>query len=72
MVVPGENIGFEIESRSFVTMKVHDASGKLVSFLVDGQFGPGKQSVPFESAVLTKGPFFIQFRARSMIGNPEK
>jgi photosystem II stability/assembly factor-like uncharacterized protein len=65
MVVPGENIGFEIGSRSYISMKVHDASGKLVSSLVDRQYGPGKYSVPFESAVPSKGPFFIRFQARS-------
>jgi photosystem II stability/assembly factor-like uncharacterized protein len=69
MAVPGEKIGFEIGSRSRVTLKAHDAAGNLVSSLMDQELVPGKHSVPFEPAGRAKGPFFIQFRARLLNGN---
>jgi photosystem II stability/assembly factor-like uncharacterized protein len=70
IAVPGKSIGFEIGSRSFVTLKVHDAAGKTVSSLVERQFDPGKYSVPFEAVGQARGPFFIRFRARDLSGNP--
>lgn len=69
LAVPGRDIGFEIASRAYVTLEVHDAAGNRVTSLADRQFLPGRHSVPFAGEDLAKGPYFIRFRARSLDGN---
>jgi photosystem II stability/assembly factor-like uncharacterized protein len=72
IAVPGHEISFEVRSRSFISLKVHDATGKSVSSMVERQFAPGKYTIPFEPEGLSKGPYFIQWRAQGMNGDPIK
>ncbi|HTI89607.1 MAG TPA: DUF4331 family protein [Puia sp.] len=57
--VDNNTIRYHIETASQVRIEIHDASGRLIKVLVDGEIRPGTYSVPWNAAGLAKGVYFI-------------
>jgi hypothetical protein len=42
-----------------VKIEIHDATGRLIKVLVDGDIKPGTYSVPWNAAGMARGVYFI-------------
>jgi hypothetical protein len=60
---PTTNISFSIASRSNVSLKIYDTSGKEVSEVVSGELDAGKYSRQWNAAGLPSGEYFYRLRA---------
>ena len=62
---PGTTINYRIKTKSFVTIKVFDLTGKEVASLVNSVEQPGEKSVYFDAGNLASGVYYYQLRAGS-------
>jgi hypothetical protein len=60
---PTTQISFTLAQRSFVSLKVYDATGGEVITLVHGTLPAGSHVVPFAATGLTSGVYFYTLRA---------
>ena len=58
-------IGYTIQERCFVTIKVYDILGNEVSALVNGIEQPGSKSLQFERGNLADGIYYYQLKTES-------
>ena len=63
-------IRFDLPASSYVTLKVHDITGKVVSTLIDGFQGAGTYTVELDalgskSQELSSGIYFYKLRSSS-------
>ncbi len=56
-------IEFDLPGRSDVKLVVYDVLGRVVSVLVDGEYGAGRYRVRFEGVGLSSGIYFYEMRA---------
>ena len=63
---PTTIIGYRISERSFVTLCVYDALGRIVARLVDGESSPGAFEKIFDASALSSGVYFYQLKAWSV------
>ncbi len=57
---PTTKINFDVPHSSFVSLKVFDMTGKLVSELVNGTLTPGTYQFEFDAATLPSGTYFYK------------
>ena len=57
--VDNNTIRYHIETASQVKIEIHDATGRLIKVLVDGDIKPGTYSVPWNAAGMARGVYFI-------------
>ncbi len=72
---PSTNINFNLLSRSSVTLKVFDITGKIVALLIDNKnFNPGKYNVTFDtrSGLFTNMSSGVYFYKLSLSGTNPK
>jgi hypothetical protein len=55
---PSTKIEYNVNKASFVSIKVYDATGSLVSDMVNTNLTPGKYSVDFEASKFATGVYF--------------
>ena len=60
---PVTKINFDIPSKSFVTLKVYDVSGKEVVTLVNQDLNPGRYIADFNGVNLSSGVYFYKLEA---------
>jgi len=60
---PVTSIAFNLPSAEYVTMRVYDASGRLVGTLVDGHRSAGMHRVSFEALNVASGTYFYKMTA---------
>lgn len=60
---PSTKINFSISKNSYVTLKVFDATGKMVSELVNGNKSAGEHFINFDAAKLSAGVYFYKLEA---------
>lgn len=64
---PATTISFTLPSRSFVALKVFDASGREVSILVSEELSSGTHVRQWNAAGLASGVYFLRLKAGSFI-----
>jgi hypothetical protein len=64
---PSTKIKFQIPERSFVSLKVFDALGREVAFLVNEEKTTGNYEVEFNGSTLTSGIYFYQLKAENFV-----
>jgi hypothetical protein len=57
---PTTAISYELRAASFVTLKVYDTSGRLVSTLVEGMREAGSHEVTFDGSQLSSGIYLVK------------
>ncbi len=62
---PTTNVTYQLPERSFVTLRVFNVLGKLVSTLVNGEQPSGKYSVQFNATNLPSGVYYCALQAGS-------
>jgi len=62
---PTTKIRFNIPKSEFTTLKVYNASGKLVSELLSSNFTPGSYEVEFKAAEFASGVYFYRLESAS-------
>jgi len=60
---PVTNFRFALKKDSRVTLKVYDATGRIVRTVIDGQMDAGIHSIPFDGKGLASGVYFYRIRA---------
>jgi hypothetical protein len=63
---PSTEIRYSLPQKSFVTLRVHDILGRLVSTLVEGEQETGSYAVDFDAADLAGGTYFCTLEARAV------
>lgn len=56
------NIQFELSHNDYVSLKVYDINGKLISTLADGQFSPGAKRFTFGGPNIVPGVYFCTLK----------
>jgi len=64
---PATTISFSLPSRSFVSLKVFDALGKIVAALVNEDKSAGHHQVHFNGSQLSSGVYYYQLHAENFI-----
>ncbi len=64
---PTTSISFQLSKSGFVTLKVFDVLGNVVSTLVNGYKSEGKYSINFDASHLTSGIYYYQLRAEKFL-----
>ncbi|MFA5803303.1 MAG: glycoside hydrolase family 3 N-terminal domain-containing protein [Melioribacteraceae bacterium] len=64
---PATTISFSLPSRSFVSLKVFDALGKIVATLVNEDKSAGHHQVHFNGSQLSSGVYYYQLHAENFI-----
>jgi hypothetical protein len=57
---PTTTLSYELQTASFVTLKVYDTAGRLVSVLVDGWREAGIHEVTFDGSALASGIYLAK------------
>ena len=60
---PTTRIDYQLQSDSYVILKVYDSIGEVVGTLVNGQMNAGAHSVLFNAANLSSGVYFYRIQA---------
>ncbi len=60
---PTTNVQFSISETCDVTLRVYDATGRLVETLVEDEYSHGSYSVPFDGDGLPSGVYFCELAA---------
>jgi hypothetical protein len=60
---PTTTISYELRAASFVSLRVYDTAGRLVTTLVDGMRDAGTHEVPFDGSHLTSGVYLYTLAA---------
>jgi flagellar hook assembly protein FlgD len=60
---PKTEIIFSVADRSNVTIKIYDALGKEMTFLINGVYEKGSYSVSFDGSNLASGVYFYKMVA---------
>ena len=60
---PATVIKFQIKDSRFVTLKIYDVLGKVVSTLVNGNYKPGTYEATFDGGSLPSGIYFYKLQA---------
>ena len=68
---PSTNISFSIPSRSFVSVKVFDVTGREVATIASEELPPGKYSRVWNAAGFASGVYFCRMRAGSYTASRE-
>lgn len=66
---PTTNITYQIKERGFVTLKVYDMLGKLVSDLVSETKEPGQYTVNFNAGNLPSGIYIYSLMVNDFVQN---
>lgn len=56
-------IPFSLQTTEKVTINIFNSSGKKITTIVDGVFGPGKHSIEFDGSALASGLYFFTLNA---------
>lgn len=64
---PSTTISYSIPEKSFVTIRVYDVLGNLVTSLVNSQMEAGEHSVNFNASSLSSGIYYYQITAGNNI-----
>ncbi len=64
---PVTSIAFSLTTRQYVSLKVYDASGRLVTTLVDGMRSAGSHRVEFQAANVASGTYFYKLKAGDFV-----
>ncbi len=65
---PTTNISYDIPNSAYVTLRIYDVLGRLVSTLVDGIQAPNSYKMQWNPAGLSSGVYFYRIQARSQDG----
>ncbi len=60
---PVTTIKYSLKFDSYVTMKIYDVTGKLVSIIIDGNIEAGNRQVNFDAKNLASGVYFYNITA---------
>jgi len=66
---PETVISYRLDEKSFVSLNIYDALGRLVSALESGEKNPGEHSVTFNGVGLSSGVYFYSLQAQGENGN---
>jgi len=66
---PSTNLEFRIANFGFVTLKVFDIQGKVITAIVNEELKPGIYKVNFDGSKLASGVFFYTLAAEDNINN---
>lgn len=69
---PSTIISYELNSVSYVTLKVYDFLGKEVAVLIDSEKSAGNHTVSFSAETLASGIYFYTIEARGSDGSFRK
>jgi len=61
-------ISYQLPANSFVSLRVYDTTGRLVSILADGQQAAGSHQVLFDGADLASGIYIARLQAGDFVG----
>jgi hypothetical protein len=60
---PSTEISYELRAASYVSLRVYDTTGRLVSTLVNGWREAGTREVTFDGSELVSGVYFLRMQA---------
>jgi hypothetical protein len=60
---PSTKISYKLQSSSFITIKIHDVTGRLISELVNARQNAGLYEVEFKTSILSSGVYFYTLYA---------
>lgn len=64
---PATKINFSIPKQGFVSLKIYDITGRLISQLVNEMKSPGYYSVDFNAANLASGAYFYRLESADFV-----
>ncbi|MDR3665229.1 MAG: T9SS type A sorting domain-containing protein, partial [Ignavibacteriaceae bacterium] len=64
---PSTTIQYSIPSRSLVTLRIYDITGRELVTLLNGEINPGSYEINFKASKLPTGVYFYTLRANSFV-----
>jgi hypothetical protein len=64
---PATTIGFDVPQRAHVTLRVHDALGRMLCTIVDGILEAGMHTASFDGSDLPSGHYVISMHADGVV-----
>ncbi len=65
---PSTNISYKLSEKGYVTLKIYDVLGKLVTTIVDGQKEAGSYTAKFDGSRCGSGIYFVRLNVNSASG----
>ena len=69
---PNTRIKFTLRKRSFVTLKVHNTTGQLITILEDSNLPEGEYEVGFDGSNFSSGIYFYSFFLNGQLADTKK